>query len=73
MQQFKDGSWELNLSGICYRELWELGELLQELGDKGQIAGAKFDLGTLRARFDAKKPEVYLLDEEGNTTQEKDA
>lgn len=70
MQRYADGSWELDLGGVCFRELEELGELLKELGEKGEIARTKFDLETLRARFDAKKPEVYLLDDEGNTTQE---
>lgn len=72
MKKYADGSWALDLGGICFRELWELGELLRDLGDKGEIAGIKFDLETLEARFDAKKPEVYLIDQEGNTTQEEE-
>ena len=72
MQHYKDGSWELDLGGICSRELNELGELLKELGEKGEIARTKFDLETLHARFDAKKPEVYLIDNDGATTQEEE-
>ncbi len=70
MDHKQDGSWELNLGGICFRELQELGELLVELGSKGRCAGQEFDLETLHASFDAKKPEVYIWDEDGNTTKE---
>lgn len=72
MTHYQDGSWDLDLGGICYRELWLLGQLLVELGEKGEIDRTKFDLETLEARFDAKKPEVYLIDQEGNTTQEEE-
>ena len=66
MRKYDDGSWDINLNGICYRELWELGELLAELGDKGSLDGVEYDLGTLRAGFNASNGNVYLYDADGN-------
>lgn len=67
-----DGSWGIDLGGICYREMWELGRLLTELGDKGKISGKQFDLDTLRAGFNSYTGEVFLYDEDGNTTLDKE-
>lgn len=64
------GSWDLDLGGICYREMWELGRFLTQLGEKGHIGGKELDLGTLHAGFNANTGEVYLYDAEGNTTGE---
>ena len=62
MEKYDNGSWSLDLGGICYRELWELGEMLAELGDKGQIYGEKIDLDGLGAGFNASTGEVYLTE-----------
>lgn len=62
VKDLSDGSWDIDLGGIAYRELYELGELLMELGDKGNISGEEYDLDSLRAHFDSKKPDVYLYD-----------
>lgn len=70
MKLYKDGSWTLDLGGICYRQLWELGQMLAELGDKGELAGAKFDLSTLKAEYNSHTDEVDLSDEDGATTKE---
>lgn len=66
MRKYDDGSWDINLNGICYRELWELGQLLTELGDKGSLGGVEYDLETLRARFNASTGDVYLYDADNN-------
>ena len=70
MKHHPDGSWALDLSEICYRQLWELGGMLEELGDKGQLGGQKFDLSTLRAEYNSHTDEINLYDAEGNTTEE---
>ena len=57
-----NGSWSLDLGGICYRELWELGEMLAELGEKGTYEGEKVDLEGLGAEFDANTGDVYLTE-----------
>lgn len=66
-----NGSWELDLGGICYKEMYELGRLLTQLGEKGNIGGEEFDLETLHAKFNANTGEVDLYDGEDNTTEEK--
>ena len=70
MEHYPNGSWKLNLNGICYRELWELSEMLAELAEKGNVGGVELDLSTLYARFDANLGTVELFDEDGNTTEE---
>lgn len=66
----QDGSWDIDLGGLGYRELWLLGQMLEKLGDKGNINGQRFDLETLHAKFNNHTGEVDLYDEEGNTTEE---
>lgn len=70
MEHYPNGSWKLNLNGICARELWLLSELLAELADKGNVDGVELDLATLYARFDSHLGSVELFDEYGNTTEE---
>ena len=62
VKNLADGSWDIDLGGMQYREMWELGQLLTELGDKGNIGGTEYDLDTLRAHFDSHKPDVYIYD-----------
>ena len=68
MRKYDDGSWDINLNGICYRELWELGQLLTKLGDEGKLNGVEFDLETLRANFNSYTGEVYIYDADGNVS-----
>lgn len=63
-----DGSWDLDLGGICYRELYELGRFLAKLGAKGNVDGTEFDLDTLHAKFNPHTGDVDLYDLEGNAT-----
>lgn len=60
--KINNGSWSLDLGGICYRELWKLGEMLAELGDKGTYNGEEIDLDGLGAEFNASTGEVYLTE-----------
>lgn len=62
MIKYDNGSWTLELGGICYRELWELGQILTELGDKGSYNGRDYDLETLTANFDASTGDVFITD-----------
>lgn len=62
IEMLGNGSWRIDLGGICYREMWELGCLLEQLGDKGNIDGVEFDLENLEAIFDSYEPEVFLTD-----------
>lgn len=63
-------SWEIDLGGICYREMWLLGQLLEQLGDKGNIDGKEFDLEELKAIFDATSGDVFLTDGINTTLEE---
>lgn len=67
-----NGSWDIDLGGMCYREMYELGKLLMQLGDKGNIDGQEYDLDTLRAHFDSFKPDVYLYDAFGACSSDND-
>lgn len=55
-----------------FRELGELAEMLTELADKGELYGQKFDLDSLKIGYNPYLPEVFLFDDEGNTTLEKE-
>ena len=70
MKMFNDGSWELDLGGISFREMAILAKMLTELADKGELYKQKYDLDTLKARFNSHTGEVDLYDDEGNTTEE---
>lgn len=72
MQKSSNGSWIIELNGICYREMYRLGELLMELGEHGNIGGTVFDLDSLEAGFDANEGDVFLYDREGNTSWEEE-
>lgn len=58
--------------GMGFRELGELAEMLTELADKGELYGQKFDLDSLKVEYNPYMPEVFLFDDEGNTTLEKE-
>ena len=58
--------------GMGFRELGELAEMLAELADKGELYGQKFDLDSLKVEYNPYMPEVFLFDDEGNTTLEKE-
>lgn len=70
MKHYENGSWELDLGGICYAELRQLADLLSELAEKGNVGGVEFDYETLHAVFDATTADVDLWDNYGNTTAE---
>lgn len=58
--------------GMGFRELGELAEMLTELADKGELYGQKFDLDSLKIGYNPYLPEVFLFDDEGNSTLEKE-
>lgn len=58
--------------GMGFRELGELAEMLTELADKGELYGQKFDLDSLEIGYNPYLPEVFLFDDEGNSTLEKE-
>lgn len=58
--------------GMGFRELGELAEMLTELADKGELYGQKFDLDSLKVEYNPYMPEVFLFDDEGNTTLERE-
>lgn len=58
--------------GMGFRELGELAEMLIELADKGELYGQKFDLDSLKVEYNPYMPEVFLFDDEGNTTLERE-
>lgn len=58
--------------GMGFRELGELAEMLTELADKGELYGQKFDLDSLKIGYNPYMPEVFLFDDEGNTTLERE-
>ena len=62
----------LGESGMGFRELGELAEMLTELADKGELYGQKFDLDSLKIEYNPYMPEVVLFDDEGNTTLERE-
>ena len=62
----------LGESGMGFRELGELAEMLTELADKGELYGQKFDLDSLKIEYNPYTPEVVLFDDEGNTTLERE-
>ena len=70
MNHYDNGSWELDLGGICGRELYILADLLKELARTGEVNGVEFDADTLKARFDSSTGDVDLYDDYGNTTLE---
>lgn len=72
MEKSSNGSWSVNLNGICYRELYELGKMLTELGERGNIYGTELDLETLEAGFDSRTGEVFLFDGDGNSSLEEE-
>lgn len=72
VKSFNNGSWELDLGGICYREMYQLGKMLMELGEKGSLYGQDFDIDTLKAVFNSSMGDVVLFDEEGHTTEEEE-
>ena len=55
-----------------FRELGELAEMRTELADKGELYGQKFDLDSLKIGYNPYMPEVFLFDDEGNTTLERE-
>lgn len=63
MYQHKNGSWSLELHGICYREMAELGKMLVELGTTGEYNGEGYDLDTLNVEFDASTGELVFTDD----------
>lgn len=70
MKHYENGSWDLDLGGICYAELRQLADLLSELAEKGSACGVEFDYETLHAVFDSTTADVDLYDAYGNTTAE---
>lgn len=58
--------------GIGFRELGELAEMLTELADKGELYRQKFDLDSLKIGYNPYLPEIFLFDDEGNTTLERE-
>ena len=70
MKHYENGSWELDLGGICARELYILADYLKELARVGEIDGVEFDNETLKARFNALTGDVDIYDDYGNTTEE---
>lgn len=56
------GGYCVDLGGMCFREIEELGHLLVELGNTGKIDGKEFDLENLTAVFDSTKPEIFITD-----------
>ena len=57
---------------LGFRELGELAEMLTELADKGELYEQKFDLDSLKGGYNPYLPEVFLFDDEGNTTLERE-
>ena len=70
MKHYQDGSWELDLGGICARELYALADYLKELAETGEIGGVEFDNETLKARFNSHTGDVDIYDDYGNITEE---
>ena len=58
--------------GMGFRELGELAEMLTELADKDELYGQKFDLDSLKIGYNPYMPEVFLFDDEGNMTSERE-
>ena len=55
-----------------FRELGELAEMLTELADKGESYGQQFDLDSLKIGYNPYMQEIFLFDDEGNTTLERE-